>query len=245
MSRESLLCLSCRLCVCVCVSRSVCIAGAVVSTVKLDQELPPRSEAARISTVSMPKHTVRHGVALFNRGLQCAFSWCDLFAYLPCKLSFNVRTCSLSTNVISECDGSIVVFNILCKLEWQWTCALFHFKAYFARFGVGMMWLDCRVRGANCKRRWCTVCAKLICFAFYMFLCVHQGAHTVCSHHWFDRGQRRQRTRLCTSTWCMCAFVYVRVRQSGVLCVLFLLPNVVKSLTVSNGLDNYRALKCM
>ena len=63
-----------------CVSRSVCISGVVVSTVKLDQEFPPRSQAARISTVSMPKHTVPNGVALFNGGLQCAFVWRDPLA---------------------------------------------------------------------------------------------------------------------------------------------------------------------
>ena len=65
--------------------------------------------------------------------------------HLPCKcspLSFHVRTCSHSTNVVSECDGSINVFVMLCRPEWQWKCALFYFKAYFARLGVGLLTLD-------------------------------------------------------------------------------------------------------
>lgn len=139
--------------------------------------------------------------------------------HLPCKclsLSFDVRTCSLSTNVLSDCDGTINVFHILCKPEWQWKRALFHFRSYFAKPAVVILTLDCRVGNATSKRRWFTFCGKFMCFAFLMLLWCPSSVYTICSHQWFDRGQQRQRTRLCASTWC------VRVRQ-GVLCVLFLL----------------------
>ena len=97
--------------------------------------------------------------------------------HLPCKcssLSFDVRTCSLATNVLSDCDGTINVFHILCKPEWQWPRALFHFRSYFAKPAVVILTLDCRVGNATSKRRWFTFCGKFMCFAFLMFLCVHQ-----------------------------------------------------------------------
>ena len=104
--------------------------------------------------------------------------WCvSVCPHLPCKcssLSFDVRTCSLSTNVVSDCDGTINVFRILCKPEWQWKRALFHLRSYFAKLAVVISTLDCRVGNATCKRRWFTFCAKFKCFALLIFLCVHQ-----------------------------------------------------------------------
>ena len=47
---------------------------------KLDQEFLLRSPAAWISTVSVPKDTVRNGVAPFKPGFQCAFVGCDPLA---------------------------------------------------------------------------------------------------------------------------------------------------------------------
>ena len=47
---------------------------------KLDQEFAPRSPAAWMSTVSVPKHAVRNDVALVNKGFQCAFVGCDPLA---------------------------------------------------------------------------------------------------------------------------------------------------------------------
>ena len=64
-------------------------------------------------------------------------------------------------------------------------------------------------------------------FCFPLVLVCPSGCYTIRSHHWFDRGQRRQRKTLCASTWCECSFVYVRVRQ-GVVCVLFFLWTVFK-----------------
>ena len=71
------------------------------------------------------------------------------------------------------------------------------------------------------------LCPKCICFAFHMCLCLHEGVFTVCSHHGFDRAQRRQRMRLCASRLCMYAFVCVRGK------VLFFLRHTsfVKSLS--------------
>ena len=87
-------CVCVRVYVCVCVSRSVCISGVVVSAVKLDQEFPLRSQAARISTVSVPKDTVRNGLALFNTGFQCALVGCDALACAPIYHA-NARLCPL------------------------------------------------------------------------------------------------------------------------------------------------------
>ena len=130
--------------------------------------------------------------------------------HLPCKclsLSFHVRTCSLSTHAVFGCDGSINVFNILWKLEWQWKCVLFQFKAYFARLGVGLLKLDRRVRSATCKRWWFTFCAKSVCFAFHMFSCVHQGVLQFA--HIIDVIEESGGNAWeCASTWCMCAFLY-------------------------------------
>ena len=88
--------------------------------------------------------------------------------HLPRKLSslsLHQRTCSLSTDVVSDCDGSINVFSIRCKPEWQWMHALFHFQAYLARLGVGMLTVGFRVSNATYKS---TFCAKVMCFAFHM-----------------------------------------------------------------------------
>ena len=67
-------------CVCVCVLVCVCVHFWNGCFVKLDQKFAPRSQAARICTVSVPKHTVRNGVALFNRGFQCAVVGCHPLA---------------------------------------------------------------------------------------------------------------------------------------------------------------------
>ena len=67
-------------------------------------------------------------------------------------------------------------------------------------------------------------------FCFPLVLVCPSGCYTIRSHHWFDRGQRRQRKTLCASTWCECSFVYVRVRQ-GVVCVLFFLSTVLRQIS--------------
>ena len=62
------MCVRVRVCLSVCEGLRAFLERVVVSTVKLDQEFPPRSQAARIPTVSVPKDTVRNGLALFNAG---------------------------------------------------------------------------------------------------------------------------------------------------------------------------------
>lgn len=72
---------------------------------------------------------------------------------------------------------------------------------------------------------------------FHMFLCVHQVF--IQFAHIIDLIEE------CASTWCMCAIVYVRVWK-GVFCVLFILSTVLRHIsTVSHGLVNCRALKCI
>ena len=179
---------------------------------------------------------------------RCGVSSVSGCYHLPCKCSFSsfhVRTCSLSTNVVSECDGSINVVSNLCKLEWQRKRALFHFKAYFARLGVRMLPLDCRVRSETCKRRWFTFCAKVICFAFHLFLCVHQGviqfAHIIDLIE--DNGGN---ARHCAHPHGVSVRLYMCVCGKVFLAAYFSCQqSYIKFLTVSNGLVNFRALKCM
>ena len=66
-------------------------------------------------------------------------------------------------------------------------------------------------------------------FCFPLVLVCPSGCYTIRSHHWFDRGQRRQRKTLCASTWCECSFVYVRVRQ-GVVRLIFLVNSLTSNL---------------
>ena len=128
--------------------------------------------------------------------------------HLLCKcssLSYHVRTCSLSTNVVSDCDGTTNMFRILCK-PW---CGNVDIGLQSPKYDLqeALIYVLCRVD---------------------MFYFPHV---LVCpSHHWFDRGQRRQRKTLCASTWCECSFVYVRVRQ-GVVCVLFFLSTVLRQIS--------------
>ena len=155
------------------------------------------------------------------------------------SLSFDVRTCSLSTNVLSDCDGTINVFHILCKPEWQWKRALFHFRSYFAKFAVVILTLDCRVGNATCNRRWFTFCGKFMCFAFLMFLCVHQVF--IQFVHINDLIEdNRGNARDCAHPHGVCA--------CGKVCFVSYFScwqAFVKSLTVSNGLVKCRALKCI
>ena len=153
--------------------------------------------------------------------------------HLPCKclsLSFHVRTCSLSTHAVFGCDGSINVFNILWKLEWQWKCVLFQFKAYFARLGVGLLKLDRRVRSATCKRWWFTFCAKSVCFAFHMFSCVHQGVLQFA--HIIDVIEESGGNAWdCAHLHGVCVRSYMSVRQSGVFYILFHFPKVLRHIS--------------
>ena len=115
-----------RVCVRVRLSVAVCISGVVVSTVKSGQKSPSRSQAARISTVSMSKHTVRHGVALFNRGLQCALAWCDPLA---CAAIYHANACRVVCACVCVC---VCVCQGQCALlEWlfqqrSWTRNFHH-----------------------------------------------------------------------------------------------------------------------
>ena len=84
------------MCVCVCVvCVKVCVHSWSGCFVKLEQECPPRSEAARMCTASVPEDPVHNGVALFNRGVQGAFVDCDQVACATIyhANAFHVRTC--------------------------------------------------------------------------------------------------------------------------------------------------------
>ena len=63
-----------------CVYVKVCVHSGSDCFVKLEQKCPPRSQAGRICTVSVPEDPVHNGVAVFNRGFQGAFVNCDLLA---------------------------------------------------------------------------------------------------------------------------------------------------------------------
>ena len=113
--------------------------------------------------------------------------------HLPCKwssLSFHVRTCSLSTNVVFLIVMVISMFSVFSASLNDHGSARCFTSRHTSPDLVWECWhwtAESEMRLAN--RRWFTFCAKLMCFAFHMVLCVHQGAFTICSHHCFGRGQ--------------------------------------------------------
>ena len=94
--------------------------------VELDPKFTPRNQAARICTVIVPKHTFRNGVALFNRGFQCAVVGCHPLAG--------------ATIYHANARFRLFLYELAASLP-------------MFRLGVRMLPLDCRVRSETCKRR--------------------------------------------------------------------------------------------
>ena len=153
-------------CVCVCVCVKVCVhywSGC------FNSEVGPWISCVFVGCNPLACATIYHANARL-----CLFMY-ELAAFRPMLFltvmvisMCSVFSASLNDNGSARCFTSRHTSPDLVWECWHWAA-------------------ESEMRLAN--RRWFTFCAKLMCFAFHMVLCVHQGVFTICSHHCFDRGQ--------------------------------------------------------